>query len=109
MFIYAGCYAGQVSRFKSVIIGTFTLGTIAGCIMLYTSATGGTFHQNVSLGGYYMLAWNWGCMPLIIAWVVANTGGQTKKSLAMAVFQGKCCASRLYDSVLMCHSWWGSG
>lgn len=49
--------------------------------MIYVEGTSNNFQQNVALGGYYLLAFLFGGNPIIVSWMIANTAGQTKKSV----------------------------
>lgn len=63
--------------------------------MLYYEGTSGNFRQSVALGGYYLLAFDFGCNPLLVSWMVANTAGQTKKSAIMSLYQAGSAAGNI--------------
>lgn len=49
--------------------------------MIYIEGIADNFKASVALGGYYLMAFLFGGNPLIVSWIVANTAGQTKKSV----------------------------
>ena len=59
-----------------------------GVALLYHANTQPEQNQKLALGGYYCLSFMWSANPLIVSWMVANTGGQTKKSAILSVFNG---------------------
>lgn len=93
--ILFGCYCAYKFRVKSIILTFLMLITVGGCVMLYTQAVTvpfGDAQRNISLGGYYLLSFLFGGNPLIVSWIVANCGGQTKKSVTMALFNSASAA-----------------
>lgn len=71
--------------------------------MLYTQAVApvfGSMQQSVSLGGYYLLAFLFGGNPLIVSWIIANTAGQTKKSVIMALFNAASAVGNIVGPLL---------
>lgn len=83
-------WAAQQWKIKSVVLASLTIPVIAGLAMLYaiphmtTRAT--TAHEPALLAGYYLLAFLFGGNPLIVAWIVANTAGTTKKSAMLSLY-----------------------
>ena len=49
--------------------------------MIYVEGTSTNFKSSVALGGYYLMAFLFGGNPIIVSWMIANTAGQTKKSV----------------------------
>jgi len=101
--ILVGCYCAQKLRYKSPVLLFLMLIAVAGCIMLYTQAVTvpfGTQQQQISLGGYYLLAFLFGGNPLIVSWIIANTAGQTKKSVIMAFFNAASAAGNIVGPLL---------
>lgn len=74
--ILIGCYCATKFRIKSAVLTGLMVIVLGGCIMIYTQGAGAreNFKQNVALGGYYLLAFLFGGNPLIVSWMVANTG-----------------------------------
>lgn len=74
-------------KYKSAVLAALQVPGIIGCALLYHEGTSGNFRQAVALVGYYLLAFNFGCNPLVVSWMISNTAGQSKKSVIMALFQ----------------------
>ena len=97
--ILAGSYAAYKSRFKSLILATFMLPVIAGIALLY--ALPRTHSEQARLMvGFYLFAFLFAGNPLIVAWIVGNTGGTTKKSVMMACYQGASAAGNIIGPLL---------
>lgn len=92
-------YAATRFKIKSVILVILTVPVIAGLAMLYTiSHTDGNLGS--LLAGYYLLAFLFGGNPLIVAWIVANTAGTTKKSALMSVYNAASSAGNIIGPLL---------
>jgi MFS family permease len=97
--IILASFAAQRFKIKSVVLFSLTLPVIAGLAMLYTiSHTGG--HEGSLLAGYYLLAFLFGGNPLIVAWIVANTAGTTKKSATMSLYNAASSAGNIVGPLL---------
>lgn len=72
----------QRFRIKSAIVLIFILPVIAGLAVLY-AVPRTPDHTGPLLVGYYLLAFLFGTIPVVVAWVVANTAGMTKRSVIM--------------------------
>lgn len=82
VIILLASWVVQRFRNKSVVLIIFVLPVIAGLAILYTvPRTAG--HSAPLLVGYYLLAFLYGLVPVLVAWIVANTAGTTKKSTIM--------------------------
>jgi hypothetical protein len=68
---------------KSAVLAVFMLPVVTGLAMLYTL---GRNQQAPLLVAYYLLAFLFGGNPLIVSWIVGNTGGTTKKSVIMSLY-----------------------
>lgn len=69
----------QRFRIKSAVVVIFALPVVAGLAVLYTVPR--TPDNNAPLlVGYYLLAFLFGHIPVVVAWVIANTAGATKRS-----------------------------
>jgi hypothetical protein len=79
VWILLSSWAVHHIRLKSAILAAFMIPVVVGLALLYSEATG-AFRQGPSLAGYYLLSFLFGGNPLIVSWMVANTGGQTKKT-----------------------------
>lgn len=51
--------------------------------------------QGPLLVGYYLLGMLFGGNPLIVTWMIANTGGQTKKAVLMSLYNAGSSAGKL--------------
>jgi hypothetical protein len=97
--ILAGSYAAYKSKYKSIILATFMLPVIAGIALLY--ALPRTHKEQAPLMvGFYLFAFLFAGNPLIVAWIVGNTGGTTKKSVMMACYQGASSAGNIVGPLL---------
>jgi MFS family permease len=91
--------AAQRFKIKSAILVTLTLPVIAGLAMLYTIEHTDA-NQGALLAGYYLLAFLFGGNPLIVAWIVANTAGTTKKSATMSIYNAASSAGNIIGPLL---------
>lgn len=92
--ILSASYAATKFKLKSAVLVAITLPVIAGAAMLYATSHTAS-HQGTLLAGYYLLAFLFGGNPLIVAWIVANTGGTTKKSILMSVYNAASSAGNI--------------
>jgi hypothetical protein len=88
-------WAAQKMSSKWIPLALLQIPPIVGCALLYYEGTSGHFRQSVALGGYYLLAFDFGCNPLLVSWMVANTAGQTKKSAIMSLYQAGSAAGNI--------------
>jgi len=79
VWILISSWAVHHIRLKSAILAVFIIPVVVGLALLYSEAVG-AFRQGPSLAGYYLLSFLFGGNPLIVSWIAANTGGQTKKT-----------------------------
>lgn len=89
----------QRFRLKSVIIIAVSLPVIAGLIMLYLIQHNSA-NQPALIVGYYLLAFMYGGIPAIVAWMIANTAGTTKKSAIMSVYNAAASAGNIIGPLL---------
>lgn len=99
IMIILASYLAQTARVKGVILSAFMLPVVAGLAILYAvprtdSATGAL------LAGYYLLAFLFGGNPLVVTWIVGNTAGSTKKSVAMSLFNAASSAGNIVGPLL---------
>lgn len=99
IIILLSSWAAQRFRLKSVILVACTLPVIAGLAMLYT-ITHTPSHESSLLAGYYLLAFLFGGNPLIVAWIVGNTAGTTKKSVMMSVYNAASSSGNIVGPLL---------
>lgn len=74
VIILFASWAAQRWRIKSVVLVILVIPVIAGLAMLYTIPHTDS-NEGALLAGYYLLAFLFGGNPIIVAWIVANTGG----------------------------------
>ncbi|KAJ9611639.1 hypothetical protein H2200_004823 [Cladophialophora chaetospira] len=97
--ILLASYAAQRAKLKSMILAGLMLPVIAGLAVLYTlprksSSTAGL------LVAYYLLAFLFGGNPLIVSWIVGNTGGSTKKSVLMSLYNAGSSSGNIIGPLL---------
>lgn len=82
---------------KSVFLAVIMLPVLAGSIVLFVMD-----RKNVPplLVAYYMLAFVFGGNPLLASWMIANTAGQTKKSVIMSLFNAGSAAGQMIGPLL---------
>lgn len=91
-------YAASKFRSKSLILLILTVPVIAGLAMLYTIKHTDS-NQGALLAGYYLLSFLFGGNPLIVAWIVGNTAGTTKKSALMSIYNAGSSAGNIIGQV----------
>lgn len=93
--ILAGCFAAYKFKIKSAVLASFVIPVIVGLVLLYVENSAAVLKQAPALVGYYLLAFLYGANPIIVSWIVANTGGQTKKALLMSVYNAGSAAGNI--------------
>ncbi|KAI1305135.1 major facilitator superfamily domain-containing protein [Xylaria venustula] len=89
----------QRFRIKSAVVVILVLPVIAGLTILYTvPRTPG--HNAPLLVGYYLLAFLFGHVPVVVAWVVANTAGATKKSAILSVYNAAASTGNIVGPII---------
>ncbi|RYP19312.1 hypothetical protein DL766_008483 [Monosporascus sp. MC13-8B] len=83
--ILAASWLTRRLRLKSAVLFVLTLPVVAGLAVLY-AVPRSPAHNGPLLAGYYLLAFLFGGTPAIVAWIIANTAGATKKSAIMSVY-----------------------
>ncbi|KAK3072512.1 hypothetical protein LTR53_006694 [Teratosphaeriaceae sp. CCFEE 6253] len=86
-------------RLKSAILFCTVLPVIAGLAMLYTLPRTKS-HEGALLAGYYLLAFLYGGNPLVVAWIVGNTAGTTKKAVVMSLYNAASSAGNIVGPLL---------
>lgn len=72
-------------RYKSAALVAVIVPVLVGLTVLYVVPRDGS-HTGGLVAGYYLLAFIFGGNALIVAWILANTGGQTKKAVVMGLY-----------------------
>jgi predicted MFS family arabinose efflux permease len=87
------------TRWKSLALGFMLVFILTGLVLLYVLPRDKS-HIPGLLVGYYFLAFIFGCVNLIVSWILANTAGQTKKSTMMAVFNAAASVGAIVGPLL---------
>lgn len=78
-------YAAYKFKIKSGVLLALVVPVIVGIALLYTLP-----HTSKNTGplllGYYLLSSLFGGNPLIVSWMIANTSGQTKKTVVVCIY-----------------------
>lgn len=97
--ILLASYAAQKAKLKSVVLAVSILPVIAGLVVLYCLPR--TRSETAPLlVAYYLLAFLFGGNPLIVSWIVGNTGGSTKKSIIMSLYNAGSSAGNIVGPLL---------
>ncbi|EXJ89770.1 hypothetical protein A1O3_02837 [Capronia epimyces CBS 606.96] len=99
LVILASSYAAQKAKVKSAVLAALMLPVIAGLAVLYVLPRGSS-HMAGLLVAYYLLAFLFGGNPLIVSWIVGNTGGSTKKSVIMSLYNAGSSAGNIIGPLL---------
>jgi predicted MFS family arabinose efflux permease len=99
LIILFASWTAQKAKLKSAVLATFMLPVIAGLVMLYTLSRDKSL-QAPLLVAYYLLAFLFGGNPLIVSWIVGNTGGTTKKSVIMSLYNAGSSAGNIVGPLL---------
>jgi predicted MFS family arabinose efflux permease len=78
--ILFGSYLAQRLKLRGICLIIMMTPVLIGTILLYVGNVQEVRNTKMALAGYYMLAPLWSANPLIVSWMISNTGGQTKKS-----------------------------
>lgn len=99
MVILLASYLARTARMKGVILAGFMLPVVAGLALLYAVARTKS-EQGPLLAGYYLLAFLFGGNPLVVTWIIGNTAGTTKKSVAMSLYNAASSAGNIVGPLL---------
>ncbi|KAI0909590.1 major facilitator superfamily domain-containing protein [Ustulina deusta] len=89
----------QRFRIKSAVVVIFALPVVAGLAVLYTVPR--TPDNNAPLlVGYYLLAFLFGHIPVVVAWVIANTAGATKRSAIISVYNAAASIGNIIGPIV---------
>ncbi|KAJ5683578.1 hypothetical protein N7462_006743 [Penicillium macrosclerotiorum] len=97
--ILLASYLAQTARLKGAILAIFMLPVVAGLAILYAVPRTDS-KQSALLAGYYLLAFLFGGNPLVVTWIVGNTAGSTKKSVAMSLYNAASSAGNIVGPLL---------
>ncbi|KAF3491071.1 MFS transporter [Arthroderma uncinatum] len=96
--ILLASYCAQRFRSKSIILILLILPVITGLAMLHSLPLEG-WHA-VLVFAYYLLACIFGGNPLIVTWIVGNTGGTTKQSIITSLYNAGSSAGNIIGPLL---------
>ena len=99
IMILLASYLVQKGRLKAPVLAAFMLPVIAGFAILFSVPRTGS-SQGPLMAGYYLLSFLFGGNPLLVAWIVANTGGQTKQSVTLSLYQASTSAGNIVGPLL---------
>ncbi|KAI1264383.1 major facilitator superfamily domain-containing protein [Xylariaceae sp. FL1019] len=97
--ILLASWAAQKAKIKSITLDIFMIPVVVGLVLLYVLNRSSS-QQGPLLLGYYFLAFLFGANPLIVSWIVGNTGGTTKKSVMMSLYSGSSAAGNIIGPLL---------
>ncbi|KAE8153231.1 major facilitator superfamily domain-containing protein [Aspergillus avenaceus] len=97
--ILLASYLAQKARIKAAVIIGFMVPVVAGLALLYALPRDNSV-QGALMAGYYLLAFLFGGNPLVVSWIVANTAGQTKKSISMSLYNAASSAGNIIGPLL---------
>ncbi|KAM0755202.1 MFS general substrate transporter [Meredithblackwellia eburnea MCA 4105] len=94
IMILSASYFAYKRKHKSPILALYMVPVVIGCALLYTLP-----HTKKNEGplllGYYLLSFLFAANPLIISWIVSNTGGQTKKAALISIYNAASSAGNI--------------
>ncbi|KAI6809032.1 MFS general substrate transporter [Hortaea werneckii] len=99
VIILFASWAAQRWRIKSAVLVILVVPVIAGLAMLYTIPHTDA-NEGALLAGYYLLSFLFGGNPIIVAWIVANTAGTTKRSAIMSAYNAASSAGNIIGPLL---------
>jgi len=97
--ILATAWAAVKMRWKSVTLLLMLIPILAGLVLLYILPRDKS-HTPGLLVGYYFLAFIFGCNTMIVSWILANTGGQTKRSAMMSLYNAAASIGNVVGPLL---------
>ncbi|KAM0753588.1 MFS general substrate transporter [Meredithblackwellia eburnea MCA 4105] len=102
LIIQGASFAAHRFRSKSTAFSIFMIPAIIGIAMLYNEETKSKkdFRQPVALAGYYLINFVFGATPLIVSWMIANVGSQSKKSATLSLYNASSAAGNLIGPLL---------
>jgi MFS family permease len=81
------------------MLALFLVPCVVGSVMLFALGRGKE-HTGPLLTGYYLIAFLFACNPLIVSWIAANVGGQTKRSVMMSLYQAGASTGNIVGPLL---------
>ncbi|KAL5352835.1 hypothetical protein ACLOAV_002783 [Pseudogymnoascus australis] len=97
--VILACWVANRMKLKGIILMGFMIFPVIGCAMLYGLGRGPSIRPAL-LVAYYITSFLFAGNPILLAWSVGNTAGQTKKSVTMAFYQAGTSAGALIGPLL---------
>ncbi|KAJ7861028.1 major facilitator superfamily domain-containing protein [Mycena olivaceomarginata] len=97
LVIFLSSYLAYACKIKSAILAFLALPVLAGLVILYALQRP---NEPGLLVGYYLIACLYGANPLIVAWISANTGGSTKKSVVLGAYNAASSIGNIIGPLL---------
>ncbi|KAJ6586067.1 major facilitator superfamily transporter [Mycena capillaripes] len=97
LVIFLSSYLAYACKIKSAILAFLALPVLAGLVSLYALPRP---NEPGLLVGYYLIACLYGANPLIVAWIAANTGGSTKKSVLLGAYSAASSIGNIIGPLL---------
>ncbi|KAK4702871.1 hypothetical protein P7C70_g3352, partial [Phenoliferia sp. Uapishka_3] len=92
--ILAASYVAFKTKTKSTVFIAFMFPVVIGAALLY-SLPHTKKNEGPLLLGYYLLAFLFAANPIIISWIAANVGGQTKKASFFCLYNASSSAGNI--------------
>lgn len=86
-------------RWKSLTLGSSLVPVIIGLVILFVLPRDST-NTAVLLIGYHLFSFIFGCNSLILSWIVANTAGQTNKSITLCFYSAASSIGNIIGPLL---------
>ncbi|KAK3312096.1 major facilitator superfamily domain-containing protein [Apodospora peruviana] len=86
-------------RHKALALVIILVPILTGLVMLYLLPRDKS-ETPALLVGYYFLAFIFGCNTLIVSWILANTAGETKRSVMMSLYNAASSAGNIVGPLL---------
>lgn len=93
------CWVANYWRLKGGILAAFMIFPVVGCGLLYGLSRESKMRPAL-LFAYYITSFLFAGNPILIAWCVGNTAGQTKRSVTMAFYQAGTSSGALIGPLL---------
>ncbi|CED83117.1 Permease of the major facilitator superfamily [Phaffia rhodozyma] len=100
IFIAFACLVATKFKIKSIMIASLTVVCIVGSTLLYAIPRSKPNSTGPLLFGYYLFPALFAINPILVSWVTANTGGQTKRSVMLAYYNMGASAGNIVGPLL---------
>ncbi|KKY32055.1 putative major facilitator superfamily transporter [Diaporthe ampelina] len=97
--ILAVSWSAMRFRWKSLTLGSSLVPVITGLVVLFVLPRDST-NTAVLLVGYHLFSFTFGCNSLILSWMIANTAGQTKKSITLSFYSAASSTGSIVGPLL---------